>query len=468
MRIVILGGGLTGLSAAWKLTQVGSAHSITVIEKLFDVGGLAGSFRHGPYLLDYGPHRFYTTLPNIFDDITELIGDDLHRIPKKLGFHLQGKLLDFPVRFTDLLTKMGVGFTWKAGTECLHAIVRGRFTREPDTCYRDLLVHQFGPTISSLFFEPLARKAWGEPTELDARLARSRVLPPDPVEMIKETLGLGSPMKPIEHFYYTRESISEIGRAMKERIEQADGAVLCGAVPTSISIGDGMVETITVQTADGRRDLPVDFLISTIPLGALLHLFEPRPADRVLETVDSLEYADLLLAYFTVKRRHVLDYAWVYYPEEDVPFTRLMDKRRFSETGLPEDRTVLCAECTRPLGSHSRRMDDDRLYEEMLPALEVRGVVSRPEIEDYFTVTIPHAYPLYPCGFRKPLDATLDYCHTVGNLLTVGRHGMFNYSNMDHAMDMGAIAADYVQHGGQGRWTWERILKRIEEYRIYG
>ena len=468
MRVAILGGGLTGLSTAWKLTQASSDHSVTVIEQRSQVGGLAGSFAHGPYVLDYGPHRFHTTLPNVFDDVTDLIGDDLQPIPKKLGFNLNGRLVDFPVRFTDLLAKMGLGFTVKAGTECLNAMVRGRLQHAPETSYRDLLVHQFGPTISGLFFEPLAQKAWGDPTTLDAQLARSRVLPPNLVEMIKETLGLGGPTKPIEHFYYPRQSIGEISVALRERIELGGGQILCSSRPISMVRDGDKVQTLTVDALGVKRELPVDFVVSTIPINALLRLFQPRPDDQVLQTVDSLEYADLILAYFVVKRRHVLDYAWVYYPEVDIPFNRLMDKRRFSSAGLPDDRTVLCAEVTPPQDGIRLQVDDDRLYEDLVPAFQRLGVVSRTEIEDYFTVKVPLAYPLYPIGFDKPVGATLGYCRTVSNLLTVGRHGLFNYSNMDHAIDMGDIAADIVQHNGRGRWTWEGLLKRTKEYRIYG
>ncbi len=466
MRVAILGAGLTGLSTAWKLTRAGLGHQVTVIEQRPQVGGLAGSFLQGPYMLDYGPHRFYTTLPNVFDDIRQLMGDHLQPIPKKLGFNLHGELVDFPVSFTDLLRKAGVGFTWKAGSECLRAMLRGRVRPKPDTCYQDFLLHRFGPTISAQFFEPLARKTWGDPTRLDAHLARSRVLPPDLVGMLRETLGVGGPTKAIEHFYYTRESIGEIGLAMRKKIEQGGGQILCDSKPISITLDGTAIGQLRVETPSGERDLPVDFLVSTIPLDVLLRLFRPLPDSRVLQTAEALEYADLILAYFVVKRSLVLDYAWVYYPDEDIPFSRLMDKRRFSSSGLPDNRTVLCAEVNP--AHHGSLADDGWLQEKLVSAFEQLGIVVRDEIEDYFTVRLPRAYPLYHIGFRTPLRATLDYCRTVNNLLTVGRHGLFNYSNMDHAMDMGAIAADIVHHGGQGSWTWEALLHRTEEYRIYG
>ena len=54
--VAILGGGLTGLSAATELSETGI--NVEVLEKQSDVGGLAKGFEHGYFIFDYGPHRF--------------------------------------------------------------------------------------------------------------------------------------------------------------------------------------------------------------------------------------------------------------------------------------------------------------------------------------------------------------------------------------------------------------------------
>ena len=58
-KVVILGGGITGLSAAWKLAQNG--FKVEVYEKESYVGGLAATIKKdNKYFLDFGPHPFYT------------------------------------------------------------------------------------------------------------------------------------------------------------------------------------------------------------------------------------------------------------------------------------------------------------------------------------------------------------------------------------------------------------------------
>ena len=55
-RIVILGGGLAGLSAAWHLQKKGSES--LVFEKESEVGGLCRSKTKGGFNFDYDGHLF--------------------------------------------------------------------------------------------------------------------------------------------------------------------------------------------------------------------------------------------------------------------------------------------------------------------------------------------------------------------------------------------------------------------------
>ena len=56
-RVVILGAGPAGMSAAWRLSQLG--HHVTVLERDGAVGGMGKTIRLGDYAVDYGPHTFH-------------------------------------------------------------------------------------------------------------------------------------------------------------------------------------------------------------------------------------------------------------------------------------------------------------------------------------------------------------------------------------------------------------------------
>ena len=56
--IYIFGAGPAGLAAAYQLTKQGQ--SVVVVERDSRVGGLAKSIEYQDFILDYGPHRFFT------------------------------------------------------------------------------------------------------------------------------------------------------------------------------------------------------------------------------------------------------------------------------------------------------------------------------------------------------------------------------------------------------------------------
>jgi len=55
--IVVLGAGPAGMSAAWRLSELG--RSVVVLEKDSAVGGMGKTITVGPYAVDYGPHTFH-------------------------------------------------------------------------------------------------------------------------------------------------------------------------------------------------------------------------------------------------------------------------------------------------------------------------------------------------------------------------------------------------------------------------
>jgi len=66
MRYVIVGAGVAGLTAAYKLLEKG--HEVIILEKKSDIGGLSRSFRYGSFIFDIGPHRFFTDRDEVYQE----------------------------------------------------------------------------------------------------------------------------------------------------------------------------------------------------------------------------------------------------------------------------------------------------------------------------------------------------------------------------------------------------------------
>ena len=73
--VTVIGGGIGGLFASWKLSQHG--YKITIIERANLLGGLSASIKKNNCFIDIGPH--YVTIDKssaIFDDIHFLLNED--------------------------------------------------------------------------------------------------------------------------------------------------------------------------------------------------------------------------------------------------------------------------------------------------------------------------------------------------------------------------------------------------------
>ena len=106
-RVVIVGGGITGLAAAYELHQGGA--SVTVVEK-DRLGGVIRTERHGDLLIEGGPDSFIVQKPAAKELCEELgLGDRL--IPtrsRKVHVWSQGRLHEMPEGlFLTVPTKIG-------------------------------------------------------------------------------------------------------------------------------------------------------------------------------------------------------------------------------------------------------------------------------------------------------------------------------------------------------------------------
>src|SRR5271169_501308 len=84
-RLLIIGGGITGLSAAWEASRLAPDLAITLIEQDEKVGGKIRTDLADGFVLEAGPDSFLTTRPEVLRLCQDLgIADGLiPRIPRK-------------------------------------------------------------------------------------------------------------------------------------------------------------------------------------------------------------------------------------------------------------------------------------------------------------------------------------------------------------------------------------------------
>ena len=459
MKITILGAGISGLATGWKLSD---EHEVLVIEKTPKIGGMASSFRYKDFILDYGPHKIYTQLPGILDEYKYLVKDDLMIISKKNQLMVEGKLLDFPIKFKQLITKLNP----ITSARCVLGKATGLIKKETDlSSYEGYLKSNFGKGIYETLFKNYASKVWGDPKELSEEIARRRIPVTGFADLIKNILFGAGKEQSAENFYYPKEGIGTVCDRIKERIIKNNGKIKVNTLVKSINVKNNRVESLHIEEERKKGIKRTDFLVSTIPIPVLLELINPKPPEYVFEAAKKLKYRSLILLYLIVKKPKVLDCNWIFFPDKEISINRLSEQKSFSPYTCPENKTALYAEMTCNYEDLKWKSSDKEIFDIVIKDLEKVNILKKEDVEEYFTRKARYVYPVYDKDFRKNLNIILDYLDTITNLQTTGRQGLFNYNNTDHCLDMANKTAEYIKRD-LPREEWKKLRAYFDSYKI--
>jgi len=343
--VVVLGGGVAGLAAGYYLARGG--FSVTVVERAPVVGGLCGSFQAHGFTLDHGPHKLYSVVPGILDEIRALLGDRLIEHRKRNRVRLLGRFMDYPLTLGNLMPLLGPARAAGLGLSYAAAAAGGILDGTEPRTYEDYVVRRFGRGVYELVFEPLARKVWGDPSQLSADLARARIPSGGAAELILRLLGLKETTENEDapFFYYPRGGFGVFPQRLAEEIAKAGGTVVTSAAPVGLEREGARVRAVMVEQDGARRRLEAETVVSSIPLSALSGLLFPGDA-AVAEETRQLRLRDLALVFLVLRQEKVTDDHWIFFPERRYPFNRMFEQKSMDPGLGPADRAAVCCDLT--------------------------------------------------------------------------------------------------------------------------
>jgi protoporphyrinogen oxidase len=443
--IVILGGGLSGLSAGYILTNAG--FPVQLYEGDAKVGGLSKTIERNGFRFDLGGHRFFTNDGAVDALVQDLMGQEMVPVRRSSKIYLRDQYFDYPLRPFNAMFSLGIPTTARILADYVWETVQGAVKKKDLVSLEDWVVSNFGRTMFTLYFKEYSEKVWGiDCSRISATWVAQRIQGLSLAKAVTSAVfkSSGKGMATLtDSFTYPSLGIGRISDRLRDEIEKI-GDVHTGTKVVRVNHDSFRVESVTVRDRDRQFTVPAEEYVSTIPLPALVNMLAPAPPAPVLEAAGSLRFRDLVIVAIMVDRERVTDQTWIYIPEQKIPFGRIHEPTNWSPAMAPERKSLLVMEYFSFKGDAVWNRSDETLTDLTVDNLVRLGFIDRREVLDSMIVRVPNAYPLFEIGYDDHAGVLFDYLQRFSNLHIAGRSGMFRYYNMDVAIRSGMETADTV------------------------
>lgn len=478
-KVVIIGAGPAGLSAAYKLLKESNDYEVVVLEATKDIGGISKTVKYKGNRMDIGGHRFFSKDERVLDFWKEIMpiqskpAFDYKKLKRKVMVDKNGvdplkvedvmlvrnrlsriyylnKFFDYPISLKwDTFKNLGFVRTVKSGFSYLKSMI---FKKKEDSL-ENFYINRFGKTLYSIFFEKYTEKLWGRsPKEISADWGAQRVKGLSILVVLKDTLFKIFKIKRkkvetslIEEFYYPKYGPGHFWETVAKKIVKMGGKVIKDSKVTKINFNGKRI----VSLVCGEKIYMGDIFISSMPLKDLVNSLDGNkdiPKD-IIRIANGLPYRDfvtvgLLVDKFKIKNEteiktlgNIVPDCWIYVQDDSVKLLRIQIFNNWSPYMLkdPNNTVWVGAEYTCSYGDKLWNLSNANMKKFVVSELEKIGIIDSGSVKDYHVERIEKAYPSYFDTYSE-INKVIEYVNDFSNLYCVGRNGQHRYNNMDHSI----------------------------------
>ena len=424
-KVVVIGGGLAGVSAAYHLRE----YDPILFERESSIGGLCRSFTQDGFTFDCTGHLIHLKNAYVKELVARLLPDAFNSHERLAAIYSQSTTTPYPFQANtyglppEVVKECVVGFV-----ESLQAPPNGG----PKN-FHDWVLKTFGSGIAKHFMLPYNEKFWKQDLRTITSDWVSWSIPkPSLDEVVNGALGLtnkGMGYNP--RFIYPKTGgIDCLPQALARPVKRVHLKETLESIDPKRKV---------VRMASGREE-PYGSLITTLPLPETFRLLKDTP-DTLRHAASLLRAIGIFNINIGVERPNISDQHWIYYPEGQFIFSRVGFPMNFSKAVAPAGTSSMYIEITYQPG---QKPSPEEAYPRSIADLRRCGILRDSDrILTRLDLDIKTAYIVFDEHRQTHLQSLIGYLESR-DIHTAGRYGQWDYYSMEDSIRSGKSIAEKV------------------------
>ncbi len=433
--VIVLGGGISGLTAARMLQQ--QQRRFLLLERCPTFGGLTRTVEVGEFCFDYTGHFLHLSRYATPGDIpyANLKNQEWAQIHRRSCCFVGGKLITAPIQYN--LSELPVALL----KQCVESYdSRPSLANSENASFRDYIVSGFGQALADLFLIPQNEKTMAIPLDQLSKHAVRRFFPAPDEKLVRMGMTAKASANAEGYnsaFWYPRSGgIGRLVQGLRNGLE-------CCAVNQDIIAVNLRDKTVRTRT---QNMYAWDVMFSSIPLKSLCKMTSD---EELISAAAELSHSSTISFNIGVRGPLPPEFEgihWLYVPDRAIPFYRVGFYSNIGGGTCTPGHSALYVE----VGLRPEEADQINIVHDLQPrvvkSLEELGWVDSRNVTCIVTHVMRHAYVHHTSQRDRVVEMILgrlqEYC-----VFPIGRYGLWDYTSMEDSMESARAAVSRLNDG---------------------